>query len=140
MVDVFAKNEQQFIFEHHINTQIIFSNSQSLRNVFINLLSNAVKYSFEGSNIYVKLWQDEDIFYASVRDEGIGIPKEQKEYLFQRYFRADNAINIQGTGLGLFIVKKYLENLKGSIDFESEEGVGTKFTVSFKNEVEESVS
>lgn len=139
-VNVFAKKDQKFIFDHQISNPIIISNSQSLRNVFINLLSNAVKYSFEGSNIHVKLWHDKDLFYASVRDEGIGIPKEQKVYLFERFFRADNAINIQGTGLGLFIVRKYLDNLNGTIDFESEEGVGTMFTVSFRNEVEEAVS
>jgi PAS domain S-box-containing protein len=139
-VNVFAKKDQKFIFDHKIKTAIIVSNAQSLRNVFINLLSNAIKYSFEGSNIYVQLWQEGDIFYASVRDEGIGIPKDQKEYLFQRFFRADNAINIQGTGLGLFIVRKYLDNLDGTIDFESEEGKGTKFTVSFRNEVGKAVS
>ena len=138
-VNVFAKKDQKFIFDHQISNPIIISNAQSLRNIFINLLSNAVKYSFEGSSIHVKLWHDEDIFYASVRDEGIGIPKEQKVYLFERFFRADNAINIQGTGLGLFIVRKYLDNLNGSIDFESEEGVGTKFTVSFRNEIGEAV-
>ena len=139
-VNVFAKKDQKFIFDHQISNPIIISNAQSLRNVFINLLSNAVKYSFEGSNIHVKLWQDEDIFHASVRDEGIGIPKEQKVYLFERFFRADNAINIQGTGLGLFIVRKYLDNLDGTIDFESKEDVGTKFTISFKNEANETVS
>jgi len=139
-VNVFAKKDQKFLFEHHIKTPVVVSNAQSLRNVYINLLSNAVKYSFKGSNIHVKLWQDDDIFYASVRDEGIGIPKDQKEYLFQRFFRADNAINIQGTGLGLFIVRKYLDHLNGTIEFESEEGVGTKFTVSFRNEIIEAVS
>jgi PAS domain S-box-containing protein len=139
-VNVFAKKDQKFVFEQHISDPIIISNVQSLRNVFINLLSNAVKYSFEGSNVYINLWQDKDVFYASVRDEGIGIPKEQKVYLFERFFRADNAINIQGTGLGLFIVRKYLDNLNGTIDFESEEGVGTKFTISFKNEANETVS
>jgi len=139
-VNVFAKKDQKFVFEQHISDPIIISNVQSLRNVFINLLSNAVKYSFEGSNVYINLWQDKDVFYASVRDEGIGIPKEQKVYLFERFFRADNAINIQGTGLGLFIVRKYLDNLNGTIDFESEEGVGTKFTISIKNEANETVS
>ena len=139
-VNVFAKKDQKFVFEQQISNPIIISNAQSLRNVFINLLSNAVKYSFEGSNIYINLWQDEDVFYASVRDEGIGIPKEQKVYLFERFFRADNAINIQGTGLGLFIVRKYLDNLNGTIDFDSEEGVGTKFTISFKNEATEALS
>ncbi len=139
-VNVFAKKDQKFVFEQQISNPIIISNVQSLRNVFINLLSNAVKYSFEGSNIYINLWQDKDEFFASVRDEGIGIPKEQKVYLFERFFRADNAINIQGTGLGLFIVRKYLDNLNGTIDFDSEEGVGTKFTISFKNEANEALS
>lgn len=139
-VNVFAKKDQQFILEYQITNPIINSNVQSLRNVITNLLSNAIKYSFEGSNIYIKLWHEENLIYLSVRDEGIGIPKEQKEYLFQRFFRADNAINIQGTGLGLFIVKKYLENLNGIIEFESEENIGTKFTISFPNENGESFS
>ncbi len=135
-VNVFSKKDQEFIFKNNIENPIIVSNIQSLKNVFINLLSNAVKYSFEGSKIYIHIYNDDETLYASVRDEGIGIPKNQKEYLFQRFFRADNAINIQGTGLGLFIVKKYLESLNGSINFESEEGKGTQFNISFKNEIE----
>jgi PAS domain S-box-containing protein len=135
-VNVFSKKDQEFIFNHNIENPIIVSNVQSLKNVFINLLSNAVKYSFEGSKIYIHIYNDDETLYASVRDEGIGIPTNQKEYLFQRFFRADNAINIQGTGLGLFIVKKYLESLNGSINFESEEGKGTQFNISFKNEIE----
>jgi signal transduction histidine kinase len=64
-----------------------------------------------------------------VSDEVIGIPKEEQEYLFERFFRAKNVTNIQGTGLGLNIVGKYLETMKGQIEFKSELGKGTTFNI-----------
>ena len=73
-------------------------------------------------------------FILEVCDEGIGIPQEDQKQLFERFFRAENAINIQGTGLGLNIVGKYLELLKGKITFESVEGEGTCFTISIPRE------
>ena len=57
-----------------------------------------------------------------VKDEGIGIPDKEQKHMFERFFRADNAENIQGTGLGLYIVQRYLKIMGGSIHFESEEG------------------
>ena len=65
----------------------------------------------------------------SVKDNGIGIPKEDQVHLFERFFRGNNATHIQGTGLGLNIVSKYAELMNGSIDFESIENKGTKFTI-----------
>ncbi|MDP4666066.1 MAG: ATP-binding protein [Flavobacteriaceae bacterium] len=65
----------------------------------------------------------------SVRDEGIGIPEEEQKHMFERFFRANNATNIQGTGLGLNITKKYIDLMRGSITFNSEEGKGTTFIV-----------
>jgi two-component system, LuxR family, sensor kinase FixL len=73
---------------------------------------------------------DEKSLYFSIRDEGIGIPSEEQEHLFTRFFRAHNVENIQGTGLGLTIVKRYLELMDGSIHFESHLGVGTIFKIS----------
>ena len=64
-----------------------------------------------------------------VADQGIGIPKEEQEHLFERFFRAKNVTNIQGTGLGLNIVAKYVESLNGSVEFKSELNVGTVFTI-----------
>ena len=64
-----------------------------------------------------------------VRDEGIGIPEEDQKHMFDRFFRASNAGNVQGTGLGLNIVKRYLDLLDGSITFSSKYGEGTTFKV-----------
>lgn len=68
-------------------------------------------------------------FQLAVADKGIGIPKEEQKYLFDRFFRAKNVTNIQGTGLGLNIVKKYVEALKGEISFKSELNKGTEFSI-----------
>jgi signal transduction histidine kinase len=66
----------------------------------------------------------------SIRDEGIGIPMEDQRHMFERFFRASNAGNIQGTGLGLNIVKRYVELLNGTISFASEYKKGSIFTIS----------
>jgi signal transduction histidine kinase len=70
----------------------------------------------------------------SIADTGIGISKEDKEHLFQRFFRGQNATNIQGTGLGLNIVAKFVELMNGSIHVETEINKGTTFILRFKKE------
>ena len=80
--------------------------------------------------------QKDDQMVISVRDEGIGIPKREQKNLFQRFFRADNVTNIQGTGLGLNIVKRYIDLIHGDITFTSEEQKGSEFTVSFPMNLE----
>ena len=73
-----------------------------------------------------------------IKDAGIGISKEDQKRLFERFFRAQNAFNIQGTGLGLNIISKYIELMNGEIEVESELNVGTAFTVTFfKNALHE---
>lgn len=99
-----------------------------LRNILVNLASNAIKYSDEGKTIRLRTVVDDQKIQMSVSDEGIGIPQAEQFHLFQRFFRANNATNIQGTGLGLTIVRKYLDLLGGDIWFESTEHVGTTFT------------
>ncbi len=100
-----------------------------LKNIFINLLSNAIKYSGEGSTVHFSMRLENGTIKGSIRDEGIGIPESDQKHLFSRFFRAANAVNIQGTGLGLNIVKRYLELLKGDISFKSSEGQGTTFFI-----------
>jgi two-component system sensor kinase FixL len=128
-VSVFAKEKQTFKYQHTGEVSIIYSNIQSIKNVLINLLSNAIKYSSANSTIYIDSAIENDIIQISIKDEGIGIPLDQQPHLFTRFFRADNATNIQGTGLGLYIVKKYLENLNGSISFVTKLNEGTRFTI-----------
>jgi len=94
-----------------------------LKNILFNIISNAIKYSEEDIHIVVEEKQS-DVSIA-VRDRGIGIPGDDQKHLFTRFFRATNVGNIQGTGLGLNIVKRYCELLSASIDISSEFGVGT---------------
>lgn len=110
--------------------------SGQLTQVFINLLGNAVKFSPRESTISISLKSQRDergINYAlvSIADRGIGIPPEDVEHLFTRFFRAKNAVSehFQGTGLGLSIVAKVIEQHGGKIDLESTQGVGTTFFV-----------
>jgi len=107
--------------------QAIILDKKLFKNILINLLSNAIKYSDRGSTIWLDVKLENKLISASLRDEGIGIPEEDQKHLFSRFFRAENAINIQGTGLGLNIVMRYLEILNGSIEFESVQGKGTTF-------------
>lgn len=107
----------------------IFSDARILRHILFNLISNASKYSEAGKPIYVMCQPDEGALLFIIRDEGIGIPQEDKKHMFDRFFRASNAGNVQGTGLGLNIVRRYVELLGGSISFVSEHGKGSIFTV-----------
>jgi PAS domain S-box-containing protein len=109
----------------------ICQDKKILRNVLLNLLSNAIKYSPEGKEIQITVGTRAQQVVIAVKDEGIGIPEEAQKELFTKFFRASNAVNIQGTGLGLNIVKKYVELLDGTIYFVSTVNEGTTFTIEF---------
>lgn len=125
------KNKSQKIIYTSNGAAEVYQDKKVLKNVLLNLLSNAVKYSPEGKEIYVTVEMKDDKVSVSIRDQGIGIPDEAQQHLFSKFFRAHNANNIQGTGLGLNIVKKYVELLKGDIHFISKENEGSTFTVEF---------
>jgi len=97
--------------------------------VLENLFSNAIKYSEENQKIllYAEIYGEQLII--KVQDQGMGIPHNEQRYLFERFFRGSNVINIKGTGLGLNIIKQYIDMMNGSIYFESEQGMGTTFTI-----------
>ncbi len=107
----------------------LFLDKKFLKNIFFNLLSNAIKYSDAGTPIECETSLKEDKLLIRITDHGIGIPEEEQQHLFTRFFRAHNVENIQGTGLGLNIVKRYVELMRGAISFESELGKGTTFFV-----------
>jgi PAS domain S-box-containing protein len=100
-----------------------------VRNILINLTSNAIKYSKENSKIEISYKDKGDCVMVAIKDQGIGIPMKDQENMFERFFRAGNVTNIEGTGLGLTIVKRYLDLMNGRINFESIEGVGTTFYI-----------
>jgi signal transduction histidine kinase len=107
----------------------ITSDPELLYQIFENLLSNAVKYSRDGKDVKFKMIFEDNKLHATIADSGIGIPKSEQSKLFERFFRAKNVGIVEGSGLGLSIVKKCLELLGGDISFESEMDKGTTFHV-----------
>ncbi|MBQ0787801.1 MAG: PAS domain S-box protein [Oceanihabitans sp.] len=100
-----------------------------VRTILMNLLSNAIKYSPKNTEVRITI-EEGDIFVTlQIQDQGIGIPEDEQEKLFERFFRAKNAQDIQGTGLGLNIVKQYVELMDGTIDFKSEINKGSTFLI-----------
>ena len=129
------KPNQQLINLHSTNGMLVRSDRRIIKNTLINLISNAIKYSKENGKINCNISVNEKVLDFSVSDEGIGIPDEDQKHLFDRFFRASNVTNIEGTGLGLNIVKKYLEMLDGEISFVSKLYIGTTFNVSIPNKI-----
>jgi signal transduction histidine kinase len=122
------KTGQQLIFEHSGNSSVLID-KQLLKQILTNLISNAIKFSSEYGIIEVRYKNNDEGLTITVKDNGIGISEEDQEHLFERFFRAKNAVNIQGTGLGLHIISKYLELMNGSISFESKLNEGTSFNI-----------
>lgn len=121
-----AKSGQHIAIVYEGKPQVCLD-AKMLRNILINLISNAIKYSPENGRIEVAAENTGAMVGFSVKDQGMGIPEEDQQYMFGRFFRASNATNIGGTGLGLNIVRRYLDILGGTIYFQSTEGKGTTF-------------
>lgn len=121
------------ILEHKglVERMQVFLDKKLLKIILNNLVSNAIKYSDEGKTITCVIENIGEWLYIHIHDQGIGIPLDEQMYLFDRFFRAHNATNIQGTGLGLNIVRKYVELMGGTISFVSKENEGSVFTVKF---------
>jgi two-component system sensor histidine kinase VicK len=108
---------------------IIIVDRVKIRRVINNLLNNAIKYTPRGGSVRVIVKKEDHQLVCSFTDTGVGIPVDEQEQLFQRFFRGSNVSKIQpdGTGLGLYIAKALVEAHHGKIWFESEEGKGTTF-------------
>ncbi len=126
-MEFLAVNNQIIQYKHDGET-IGNLDKKLLKNILFNLISNAIKFSPEGGIIDIKSCIEDSKFKISVQDHGIGISKEDQKHLFERFFRGHNAMHIQGTGLGLSIIAKYAELMNGTINFESQENIGTTFT------------
>jgi signal transduction histidine kinase len=122
------KADQKIEF-HCKGSHVVNSDKNLIRNILFNLFSNAIKFSEQDKIIHVTSTRKKNFLEVTVQDEGMGISAEDQDHLFSSFFRGKNVINIQGTGLGLHIVKRYVDLLKGSIKLESELGHGT--TIAF---------
>ncbi|MGB5419949.1 PAS domain S-box protein [Algibacter sp.] len=131
--NMLLKEGQQINYPENIDDLSLYQDEKTIQIIFSNLLYNAIKYSPERTVIDLQIKQDNTNTTVKIKDRGIGIPEKDQKSIFERYFRAENVINTQGTGIGLNIAKNHLENLGGSIWFESEEHVGTTFEITIPN-------
>jgi signal transduction histidine kinase len=110
---------------------VMDADREEIQRVFTNLISNAIKYNKENGKITVNAQRDNGYIRVQIADTGIGLKPEEKEHLFEEFFRAKNPLtrNITGTGLGLTILKKIVDSYAGRIEVESEFESGSTFTV-----------
>jgi len=131
-VKVVLKPGQKFNFKYE-GEEKISADKKLLRNILINLISNAAKFSEVDTPITISAKSDNEINTITVTDKGIGISAKDQEHLFTMFYRASNVTNIQGTGLGLHIVKRYLDLINGTVNLQSTLGKGTSITITFPN-------
>ena len=131
--NMFLKKGQQIIFSDNCNDISITQDEKTLELSLSNLVNNAIKYSSENTVIGIQITHDDLNTTFKISDSGIGIPEKDQKNIFHRYFRAENALNTEGTGIGLNIVQFHIENLGGSITFESAENKGSTFILTIPN-------
>lgn len=127
--NMLLKDGQRINYPDAIDDILLHFDEKILELSLTNLVNNAIKYSGEHTIIDIEVIDKTDSLSIKITDQGIGIPEKEQKFIFNRYFRAENALLNQGTGIGLNIVKGYMENLKGDITFESTENVGSSFTI-----------
>jgi len=122
------KKDQHIHFMYQGAPEVL-SDKKLLKNILVNLITNAIKFSPEDGIINMRADVDDGHGIIVVSDNGIGIPKADLEQIFSSFYRAANATNIQGTGLGLHIVKRFTELMGGSVNIDSELDRGTTVTI-----------
>lgn len=127
--NMLLKDGQRISFPPEVDEYILTQDEKIMELCLSNLVHNAIKYSSENTSIVIDVVENGKLLTISVKDQGMGIPEDAQKHIFSRYFRAENAINDQGTGIGLNIVKGHLKNLGGNISFVSEENKGSTFTM-----------
>ncbi len=129
MAEIF-KQGQKVNYTHHGNPEVTLD-EVLFTNILINLLSNAAKFSGENKPVFITTDATDNLIHFCIKDEGIGISEKDQEHLCEIFFRAANAINIPGTGVGLHIVAKYIEMMNGKMEIKSELEKGTEINIIF---------
>lgn len=127
---IFSKaSNVEINFKAEGNPPQITSDPLQIKLVIENLLDNAIRYVKGKGRVVIKLEKRKENLYFEIKDNGVGIPKDDQKYLFQRFFRSSNVLKQQteGSGLGLYITKSIIEKSGGKIGFQSQEGVGSTF-------------
>lgn len=124
-----AASNVQIALDASDNLPKVFSDRFQIESVIENLLDNAIRYIKDKGKIEIRLSKKDNYIHFSIKDDGVGIPKKDQKYIFQKFFRSENIVRYQtqGSGLGLYISKAIVNRAKGKIGFKSEEGKGSTF-------------
>ena len=132
-MQMITKQNQNIVYQHTGTASVVNLDPALLKNSVINLISNAIKYSGENTFIEFNTELNNSELIITVKDNGIGIPIEEQKNLFEPFFRAHNTGNIPGTGLGMNIVKRYVELMSGEVICKSAQNQGTTVALIFKH-------
>jgi len=138
-IEIDKKPGQKITIRCEETTFPVFIDPKLTRHILLNLLNNSIKYSDDNSNIELTLGENDQNMIIKVKDQGIGIAEEEQVHLFERFFRAKNSTNIQGTGLGLHIAKQCTELMGGTIGINSQLNIGSTFIVELPIKTSESM-
>ncbi|MDF2879427.1 MAG: sensor signal transduction histidine kinase, partial [Clostridia bacterium] len=118
-------------FDTDIEEKIVACDSDKIERIILNLLSNAIKFTKSGGKIEVTLADADDTIKISIKDTGIGIPKEKQNFIFERFIQIDKSLsrNREGSGIGLSLVKSLVELHNGNISVNSVHGQGSEFII-----------
>ncbi len=136
-VNIYAKSKDiNLIFDTNEEEKMIALDKDKYEKIILNLLSNAIKFTSNGKYIYVNIYAEENSVQVKVKDEGVGIPKESLNNIFDRFIQINNSAKntTPGTGLGLSLVKNFVELMDGNIKVNSEIDKGTEFIITFKSD------
>lgn len=134
-VSMYAKSKEiSLIFDTNEEEKMVALDKDKYEKIILNLLSNAIKFTPSKKKIYVTIYVQEDLVKVKVKDEGVGIPKDSIDNIFDRFIQVNNNTKnvTPGTGLGLALVKKFVELMNGDINVNSKLNKGTEFIINFK--------
>jgi len=137
-IDKYAKQKNiSLVFDTNVEECIMAIDPEAIDRIIMNLISNAIKFSEEGSSIYINTWKSINQIIISIRDEGMGIPKDEQNTIFNRFIQSSKNKRHEnsGSGIGLDLVKYLTKAHNGSIELKSEENIGSEFIIKLPIEI-----
>lgn len=118
-------------FDTNIKEKVLLCDPDQIERTILNLLSNSIKFTQNGGNIWVYIYDHGEKIEINIKDDGIGIPQDKQEYIFDRFHQVDKSLTRkhEGSGIGLYLVKALVEKHDGKITLKSELGKGSEFTI-----------
>ncbi|WP_053955996.1 PAS domain-containing sensor histidine kinase [Inediibacterium massiliense] len=133
IVDFIKSRDMNIIFDTQLEEDYVNCDINLIERIILNILSNSIKYGKVKGSIEVNIYDEEDRVCISIKDDGIGIPKDQQERIFERFIRIDQSLtrNCEGSGIGLSLVKSLVELQNGTVTLMSDENMGTEIIIKF---------